>query len=262
MQDGKNIRLDRVRLESLKAEKYGNEKMYQLGGRMAEGVDYIGKSIGKVPAENGNVLKTKTVQSFENLNLNGEAKKPLSNLEEAHEWGSKHFDNWIESLTESERSAIRQYTGDDYRKINNYLRGIADSLNDVESSVIDNIKSGLNKASVPYDIQVYRGTDLKPFKNLYKIDDEGKIVVDSLVGKTVKDNGFVSTAMVKESSFDHMNVSWEINVPKGANAAYVGKISYIPTEAELLFNSGQEMVIKSANVDSDGKIHLILDLIK
>ncbi|WP_306475223.1 ADP-ribosyltransferase, partial [Bacillus pseudomycoides] len=123
MQDGKNIRLDRVRLESLKAEKYGNEKMYQLGGRMAEGVDYIGKSIGKVPAENGNVLKTKTVQSFENLNLNGEAKKPLSNLEEAHEWGSKHFDNWIESLTESERSAIRQYTGDDYRKINNYLRG-------------------------------------------------------------------------------------------------------------------------------------------
>ncbi|WP_304363061.1 ADP-ribosyltransferase, partial [Bacillus pseudomycoides] len=112
-----------MRLESLKAEKYGNEKMYQLGGRMAEGVDYIGKSIGKVPAENGNVLKTKTVQSFENLNLNGEAKKPLSNLEEAHEWGSKHFDNWIESLTESERSAIRQYTGDDYRKINNYLRG-------------------------------------------------------------------------------------------------------------------------------------------
>ncbi len=250
-----------MRLESLKAEKYGNEKLYQLSPKMAEVVDYIGKSIGKVSAENGHVLEKKTVQFFENLNLNGGSKKPLSNLEEAHEWGSKHFDSWVESLTESERSAIRQYTGDDYRKINNYLRGIADFLNDVESSVIDNIKSGLNKASVPYDIQVYRGTDLKPFKNLYKIDDEGKIVVDSLVGKTVKDNGFVSTAMVKESSFDHMNVSWEINVPKEANADYVGKISYIPTEAELLFNSEQEMVIKSVSVDNIGKLHVILDLI-
>ncbi|WP_257153289.1 ADP-ribosyltransferase [Bacillus pseudomycoides] len=215
---------------------------------MAEVVDYIGKSIGKVSAENGNVLEKKTVQFFENLNLNGGSKKPLSNLEEAHEWGSKHFDSWVESLTESERSAIRQYTGDDYRKINNYPRGIADSLEGVESSV-------------PYDIQVYRGTDLKPFKNLYKIDDEGKIAVDSLVGKTVKGNGFVSTAMVKESTFDHMNVSWEINVPKEANAAYVGKISYIPTEAELLFNSEQEMVIKSVSVDNIGKLHVILDLI-
>ncbi|PEO92656.1 ADP-ribosyltransferase [Bacillus pseudomycoides] len=112
------------------------------------------------------MLKKKTVQFFENLNLNGGSKKPLSNLVEAHEWGSKHFDSWIESLTESERSAIRQYTGDDYRKINNYLRGIADALDGVESSVIDNIKSGLNKASVPYDIQVYRGTDLKSFENL------------------------------------------------------------------------------------------------
>ncbi|MBO1580128.1 ADP-ribosyltransferase [Bacillus sp. XF8] len=190
-----------------------------------------------------------------------EAKQTLSNVEEAHQWGSKHFDNWIESLTESERKAIRQYTGSDYSKINNYLRGITDSLDGIGLNVIDDIKRGLNKANVPHGIQVYRGTDLKPFKNLYKIDDEGKIIVDSLVGKTIKDNGFVSTAMVKESSFGHMNVSWEINVFKGSNAAYVGKISQFPGEAELLLNSGQEMIIKSASVDSAGKIHLVLDLL-
>lgn len=68
--------------------------------------------------------------------------------------------------------------------------------------------------------------------------------------------------MVKESSFGHMGVSWEINIPKGSNAAYVGKISHFPDEAELLLNSGQEMIIKSASVDSDGKIHLVLNLIK
>ncbi|MDM5186240.1 hypothetical protein QUF99_02045 [Bacillus sp. DX4.1] len=39
LQDGKNITLDRMRLAGLKVEKSGNEKMYQLGGKMAEGMD-------------------------------------------------------------------------------------------------------------------------------------------------------------------------------------------------------------------------------
>ncbi|MED4651206.1 hypothetical protein [Bacillus pseudomycoides] len=39
LQDGKNITLDRMRLAGLKAEKYGNEKMYQLGGKMTQGME-------------------------------------------------------------------------------------------------------------------------------------------------------------------------------------------------------------------------------
>ena len=39
LRDNKNIALDRVRLAGLKAEKYGNEKMYQLGGKMTQGME-------------------------------------------------------------------------------------------------------------------------------------------------------------------------------------------------------------------------------
>ncbi|MGZ9793583.1 ADP-ribosyltransferase [Bacillus atrophaeus] len=127
--------------------------------------------------------------------------------------------------------------------------------------IIDAHHNGLNKARVPHTMQVYRGTDLRPLESLIEFDKYGDVNAESLIGKTFRDNGFVSTAIVKESSFDHMKVSWEINVPAGANAAYIGKISHFPNEAELLLNFGQEMVIKSARVDSSNKLHIVLDLI-
>ncbi|MBJ8029920.1 hypothetical protein JDS96_18875 [Bacillus cereus group sp. N21] len=55
--DGKNITLDRMRLAGLKAEKYGNEKMYQLGGKMAEGADYVTATLkGVEAAEDGTLI--------------------------------------------------------------------------------------------------------------------------------------------------------------------------------------------------------------
>ncbi|MGN4124587.1 ADP-ribosyltransferase [Lysinibacillus sphaericus] len=188
-------------------------------------------------------------------------KQTINNIEEAHQWGSKNYDSWLNSLTESEKNAIRQYTGNDYSKINSYLRGQSRSLDGVDPKVITDIKTGLGKAKVPHDMQAYRGTDLRPFESIIDISEDGKYYFESLIGKTIKDNGFVSTAIVKESSFDHLNVSWVINVPKGTNAAYVSKISHYPDEAELLFNVGQEMIIKNVKHDSGGNIQVILDVI-
>lgn len=194
-------------------------------------------------------------------NENSKITRDIKTVEEAHQWGSKYYDDWIKSLTPSEQDAIKQYTGDDYKKINDYLRGISDSLDGIDLDTIYNIKNGLDKARVPHNLQVYRGTDLRPLESLIEINKYGDINAESLIGKTFRDNGFVSTAIVKESSFDHMEVSWEINVPAGTNAAYLGKISHFPNEAELLLNFGQEMVIKSAHVDSSNKLHIVLDLI-
>ncbi|WP_139354998.1 ADP-ribosyltransferase, partial [Clostridium acetobutylicum] len=190
----------------------------------------------------------------------GDARITITNMDQANEWGSQYYDNWLKSLNDSERNAIRQYTGNDYKKINNYLRGVNDSLDGIDPKIIEDIKSGLKKASVPHDMKVYRGTDLNPLRNLIDVGKDGSLDFSSLVGKTFKDDGFMSTALVKESSFDYMNVSWEINVPKGTEAAYVSKISYFPDEAELLLNHGQEMIIKEATVGSDGKLNIVLDL--
>ncbi|WHY57168.1 ADP-ribosyltransferase [Peribacillus simplex] len=212
--------------------------------------------------ETDSVKVKELVQKFSVRGGAGEATPTISNIAEAHEWGNKNYANWLKSLTESERKAIIKYTGIDYQYINNYLRGIDDSLHGINMQVIDDIKSGLSKATVPHNMQVYRGTDFRPFEDIFSINKYGNIDVESLIGKTIKDEGFISTAIVKESSFDYKEVLWTINIPQGAKAAYVGDISNVPDEAELLLNAGQELFIKEANEDANGKLHLILDLIK
>ncbi|MDA7028616.1 ADP-ribosyltransferase [Bacillus sp. CLL-7-23] len=225
----------------------------------------VGTVSGKHPHESSKPKKHEPGKDVDNgTKRTGDSinsDREIKTLEQAHQWGSKYYDNWLESLTQGERNAIIQYTGNDYTKINRYLRGLSDSLDGVDLQVVDNIISGLNKAKVPHNITVYRGTDFKPFQKIIKYDKYGNIKAESLVGKKIKDNGFVSTAIVKESSFDHMPISWDIHVPQGSKAAYVGKISHYPNEAELLLNAGQEMVIKSAKVDSGGKLQIVVELI-
>ncbi|PAK43570.1 ADP-ribosyltransferase [Peribacillus simplex] len=213
-----------------------------------------------VGLETDSVKVKDLVQKFSVRGGASEATPTISNIAEAHEWGNKNYTNWLKSLTESERKAIIKYTGIDYQYINNYLRGIDDSLHGIDMQVIDDIKSGLSKATVPHNMQVYRGTDFRPFEGIFSINKYGNIDVESLIGKTIKDEGFISTAIVKESSFDYKEVLWTINIPQGAKAAYVGDISNVPDEAELLLNAGQELFIKEANEDANGKLHLILDL--
>ncbi|PKF87072.1 transposase [Bacillus sp. BA3] len=213
-----------------------------------------------VGLEADSVKVKELVQKFSVRGGPSEATPTISNIAEAHEWGNKNYTNWLKSLTESERKAIIKYTGIDYQYINNYLRGIDDSLHGIDMQVIDDIKSGLSKATVPHNMQVYRGTDFRPFEGIFSINKYGNIDVESLIGKTIKDEGFISTAIVKESSFDYKEVLWTINIPQGAKAAYVGDISNVPDEAELLLNAGQELFIKEANEDANGKLHLILDL--
>ncbi|MGG3524325.1 hypothetical protein [Bacillus pseudomycoides] len=50
-----------MRLESLKVEKYGNEKMYQLGGKIAGGVDYVTATLKGVEAAGDGTLIGKQV---------------------------------------------------------------------------------------------------------------------------------------------------------------------------------------------------------
>ncbi|MED4069929.1 ADP-ribosyltransferase [Priestia endophytica] len=188
-----------------------------------------------------------------------ESSNKIETIEEAHEWGSTYYDGWIDTLTEEERRAITRYTGPDHIYINHYLRGIIENPGDVPLQVIENVKKGLDKAEVPHDMQVYRGTSKKPLEYILEYNQFGQIEPESLIGKSIRDNAFVSTAIVKELSFSK-DVSWEINVPEGTHAAYVAKISRYPNEAELLLNAGQEMIIKEAELDKRGKLHIVVDL--
>ena len=56
---------------------------------------------------------------------------------------------WLKSLSAEEKQAIRIYTGNDYTKINRYLRGTAETLDGVDPKVLESLNSALGKAKVP-----------------------------------------------------------------------------------------------------------------
>ncbi|MEH7180120.1 ADP-ribosyltransferase [Neobacillus vireti] len=190
--------------------------------------------------------------------------RSIESIEQAHAWGEKHFDEWFNSLTNLEKQALYSYTNYSFAKINDYLRGKTTSLDGINPNRITEIQNALKKAKIPEDMVVYRGTGLTLIKKLlpqYKNKKFTNAMIRNLIGKEFKDDAFLSTSVVKESSFSNRSVFWTINVPKGANGAYLGKISYLETETEILFNSGQQMIIRDALVDSKGQIHLVVDLI-
>ncbi|MFV9828708.1 TopI - like protein YobL [Bacillus velezensis] len=228
--------------------------------------------IGESPSPAGKAIdvKQETLLNFNgsfrdkrDLDISETSPRKIDNLEQAHIWGEKHYDKWINSLTAEEKQALIDYTGDYYEDINAYLRGVNSSLNGINPTKITDIHSALEKAKIPEDIVVYRGTDLIALRKILPRDEvltEG--LINNLVGQRIKDDAFTSTALLKESAFDYKKVSYSINVPKGTNGAYIAKVSHFPEEAEILLNSGHEMIIRDAKLDADEKIHLVLDLIK
>ncbi|WP_353949397.1 ADP-ribosyltransferase [Sporolactobacillus sp. Y61] len=115
---------------------------------------------------------------------------------------------------------------------------------------------------LPQDITVYRGTDSRPFEQLLEIDQlTGEYNWHTLIGKTFKEYAFLSTSVEQRAAFNHLNVSWEINLPKGTTGGMLNQVSNYPIEAEFLLNAGQEFLISDTKVDSFGNVKVIMDLI-
>lgn len=174
----------------------------------------------------------------------------------------QYYEKWLRNLEQNEIRALNQYTGDDYELINDYLRGFRDNLGHVDPEVLNDLQSALNKVELPQDTIVYRGTDEKPFLSMVDIDKTGSVDWGSLVGKTYKDNAFLSTFVGKSSAFNHLDFLWEIKLPKGTTGGMLNKVSNYPNEAEFLLNAGQKLFITSVKVDASGKVNIIMELIQ
>ena len=146
-------------------------------------------------------------------------------------------------LTSNQVDAIHRYSGpDEYKNINNSLRGL-DKATPENVETINQMKSALNRASLPEDMTLYRGTStdsLGALKNLAPED---------LVGKTFTESVFMSTSadynIARYSFTSDMNIT--IHASKGAQALNISSLSELPHEAEYLFNAGTQMLITSAS---------------
>ncbi|PFK06903.1 ADP-ribosyltransferase [Bacillus cereus] len=177
--------------------------------------------------------------------------------ERAHEWGTVSYGTWLRGLTLTEHRAIDQYSGGDYRIINNYLRFHEGNLgaDSVLDPKIQQIDKALKRAKTLDTITVYRrvgetafGLEANSLRVGSRIDPEkARAFAETFINKTRKEHAYMSTSLVKQP-VNVFPILLHITVPKGAHGAYIESISQKPEEMELLLARGYTYQIDGISI--------------
>lgn len=158
--------------------------------------------------------------------------------------------DWLASLSKKDRAAVVEYTGSNYRAMNNYLRkGEVSYPYPSEAALlakIDEVQQALLKATSPTDMIVMRGygdTLLETFKSFQP-------------GDSFIEKGFMSTTIMQKPTFSGFRA--KIRVWEGAPGAYVKEISHFPGEQEFLLPYGAELKLVET-IEVNGKYTFVFD---
>lgn len=169
-------------------------------------------------------------------------------------------DDWLATLTGTQKSAVVSYTGSAYEAMNDYLRanGTYDA-SDRTKQLIKQCQAALKKASLPEEVIVRRGSGYNMLKELgLDISEANK---DKLVGGIVQDLGFLSTSPDPSGGFS-FGIEYIIKIPEGSQAMYVAPISQFHSERELLVNCGGKFMVDDVEFDSYGDVKRIYMTLK
>lgn len=169
-------------------------------------------------------------------------------------------DDWLATLTGTQKNAVVSYTGSAYEAMNDYLRANgAYDASDRTKQLIKQCQAALKKASLPEDVIVRRGSGYNMLKELgIDISEANK---DKLVGGIVQDLGFLSTSPDPSGGFSS-GIEYVIKIPKGSQAMYVAPISQFHSERELLVNCGGKFMVDDVEFDSYGDVKRIYMTLK
>ena len=159
----------------------------------------------------------------------------------------------VKQLKPNEIQALNDYSGPNYRNINDSLRGL-DTPTPENAETIRIMREALGKSSLTDDMTLYRGT------STVELGDLMDLAPEELIGKSYTQSGFMSTssdAFEAQKFMRNMHVT--INAPAGSHGLNIAPISQLPWEAEYLFDVGQKLMITDAKM-VDGILHLIVDL--
>lgn len=188
------------------------------------------------------------------------------------EWEAVNLGNevgvpWYDNLTDQERSSVNRYKDPyGFRAINGVLRGtkdinrhgvpIPDNIVQNYATHIPNIDSALDKASLPKNMILYRGTTLGIFDR-YQQGKGGD--PQEMIGSGLHDFGYTSTTLTGSKAF-WGNVFFTIKAPKGTKGQFIdvtrsGKHSgTIFDEQEVLLHRGTRFrITKFLGYRQDGK---------
>lgn len=169
-------------------------------------------------------------------------------------------DDWLATLTGTQKSAVVSYTGSAYEAMNDYLRANgAYDASDRTKQLIKQCQAALKKASLPEEVIVRRGSGYNMLKELgLDISEANK---DKLVGGIVQDLGFLSTSPDPSGGFSS-GIEYVIKIPEGSQAMYVAPISQFHSERELLVNCGGKFMVDDVEFDSYGDVKRIYMTLK
>lgn len=166
------------------------------------------------------------------------------------------YNNWVNGLSAEEKDAIYTYTTGAFRNINGYLRGYKDV--NFYPREIENATAALEKASLPRDVIVRRGSDKDSLAGLLggeKIPysrDMTQEWLDGLAGRVVVDKGFFSTTPIIGGGFTD-EINYIVQIPEGAHAMYIDPLSeFKGREFELLVNREATFIIEKAEKTNSG----------
>lgn len=141
-----------------------------------------------------------------------EAKKPVTETEE--------------ELPLAVQQSIKHYTNGSYKTLNSCLRK-GQPLEASQAKLAADLDKVIRKSKLTKDMVLYRGMD----------HPEAILGPNPKVGMVILDNGFISTAKVKDSSFGGA-LKMKISVKAGTHAIDVQSLSLHPGEAEVLLPRG------------------------
>ena len=169
-------------------------------------------------------------------------------------------DDWLATLTGTQKSAVVSYTGSAYEAMNDYLRANgAYDASDRTKQLIKQCQAALKKASLPEEVIVRRGSGYNMLKELgIDISEANK---DKLVGGIVQDLGFLSTSPDPSGGFSS-GIEYVIKIPEGSQAMYIAPISQFHSERELLVNCGGKFMVDDVEFDSYGDVKRIYMTLK
>lgn len=159
-------------------------------------------------------------------------------IEKPMAWGIKNYKGWWNGLSVSEKSTLGEYTAEGYLTINKGLREKS-NLDRGTIADIQAITKILQVSTVPHNVYMYRGAEKKFYDS-------------RIVGEVFRDEGFISTSLVRnrvktialEAHPGKVNkttqiVVMRILVPKGTHGAYIPDNPDAGTaEHELLLQRG------------------------
>ncbi|MFA5731853.1 MAG: ADP-ribosyltransferase [Acidithiobacillus sp.] len=159
---------------------------------------------------------------------------------------NKMAKDFFNSLSKEEQDAILNYTGPISYPMNEYLRTGKISSFNMATFTKQDVFSAMNKMKKIFEkakatereIEVYRYAKSDMFKNKS---------IESMVGKTFKDKGFMSTTTkgdFEQSLSPGANVFFKIKVPKGNKVVPIGDKSVeYGNQRELVLDRGAKVKI-------------------